>query len=921
MAESAVSFLLDQLSTWIGQERRLLGSLSESGEIIAEEMGRLRAFLRVADEKQEVNPQLKEWVNQVRNLAYDAEDVMDEFMLRFAARPAEGCFVRIYTCIKNLKARRRLSSQMRSIQSRVKRISEGQQRYKDIYGVASDRDSRSWYDSRGDALLLEETEVVGVEKPKKQLVEWLSSSEMKVISVVGTGGLGKTTVVKKVFEDATVKARFTTHLWVTLSNSCKLEELLKTMIRKLVSEVKQPPPEGLDAMDADEMKEFVYRFLLHKTYVVVVDDIWRLEDWEAIRYAFPRSATRGFIIITTRFHSIGHAATIESNGHVYLLDPLSQQDSKALLCRKAFVRGSCPTYLEGMVDFLLNKCQGLPLAIVVIGGVLATKRNDVEEWNKLCRCLGDELESNHLNRITKLLALSYYDLPYYLKSCFLYMSVFTEDQMVFVSRLIQLWIAEGFVHPKMGKTMEEVAEEYVKELIDRSLIEVTEPPFYDRPIRIRVHDLLHSMLISKSKDQSFVTIANSGDTQWPNKIRRLVVHGSRLSSTLSWPDMGGCRHLRSLLLFDFMDPPSNLSLCNLLRTTRLLKVLELRGSVLETIPDEVFRLYHLKLLSLKGTKVKTISRLIGKLQNLETLNLKKTRVTELPVEILRLRRLRHLLVFHYRMERGCRLFNNEHSFKAPYRIGCLSSLQSLVDIDATPADGTTIVREIGKLQQLKELGIMKLREEDGNDLCISLTKLMSLETLYIASRDEDEILDLLDAVSPAPPIRSLELRGRLLKVPQWITSLQGLTRLLLKWSRIDDDPLESFQYMPNLMYLELCHAFQGSSLCFKAPGFQRLKKLMIIKLNALERLKVEEGSMPILQELCVWGCKAMDEVPSGIEHLRDLQYADFSDMSEEFVRALEKQKEEEEDNWKMGHIPKVEIYSLTHADQWYSRIL
>lgn len=911
-----MSFLLDQLSTWISQERQLLGSLGESGEFIAEEMGRLRAFLRVADEKQEVNPQLKEWVNQVRNLAYDAEDVMDEFKLRFAGRPTEGCFVRI----KNLKARRRLASEMRSIESRVKRISEGQQRYQGIYGAASERDSRSWYASPGDALLLEETEVVGVEKPKKQLIEWLSSSEMKVISVVGTGGLGKTTVVKKVFEDATVKARFTAHLWVTVSNSCKLEELLKTMIRKLVTEVKQPPPEGLDAMDADEMKEFVYRFLLHKAYVVVVDDIWRLEDWEAIRYAFPRSTACGFIIITTRFHSIGHAATIESNGHVYFLDPLSQQDSKALLCRKAFVGGSCPSYLEGMADFLLNKCQGLPLAIVVIGSLLATKRNDVEEWNKLCRCLGEELEGNHLSRITKLLSLSYHDLPYYLKSCFLYMSVFAEDQIVYARGLIRLWIAEGFVHPKMGKTMEEVAEEYMKELIDRSLIQV-EPLLYQKAFRVRVHDLLHTMLVSKSKEQSFVTIANSGDTQWPNKIRRLVVHGSRLSSTLSWPDVGGCRHLRSLLLFDFMDPPSNLSLSDLLRTTRLLKVLELRGSVLETIPDEVFRLYHLKLLSLKGTKVKTISRLIGKLENLETLNLKNTRVTELPVEILRLRRLRHLLVYHYRIERGFRYFNNVHSFKAPYRIGCLSFLQSLVDIDATPADDTTIVREIGRLQQLKELGIMKLREEDGKDLCISLTKLMSLETLYIASRDEDEILDLLDAVSPAPPIRSLELRGRLLKVPQWITSLQGLTRLILKWSRIDDDPLESFQYLPNLMYLELCHAYQGSSLCFKAPGFQRLKKLMIIKLNALERLRVDEGSMPILQELCVWGCKAMDEVPSGIEHLRDLQYADFSDMSEVFVRALEKQKEEEEDNWKLGHIPKVEIYSLTHADQWYSRSL
>ncbi|KAI3456959.1 hypothetical protein Pfo_013622 [Paulownia fortunei] len=710
---------------------------------------------------------------------------------------------------------------------------------------------------------------------------------------------------------------FSTHVWMTVSNTFKLEELLRTMIRRLVTEVKQPAPQGLKSMDADEMKEFVYKFLQRRSYIIVLDDIWRISAWEAIRYAFPRSGTHGFIIITTRFHSIGHAASIESNGHVYDLKPLSQEESKTLFCRKAFLGGLCPSYLEEIAGIVLKKCEGLPLAIVVIGSLLATKNNNIEEWKKFHRSLGDEFEGNHLRRMTKLLSLSYYDLPYYLKSCFLYLSIFPEDYCVYMIRLIRLWIAEGFIQPKVGKTMEEVAEDYVKELLDRSLIQVAETPHYDRPIRLRIHDLLHAMITSKSKEQSFVTIANGGDTQWPTKIRLLAIHGS----IDNMADIRGCHHLRSVLLLNYIHPLSKLDLSNLLDSaSRLLKVLELRGSLSGKIPDEVFKLYHLKYLGLKYTKVKSVPRLIEKLENLETLDLRDTNVTELPVEILRLRRLRHLMVYFYISHRGYRPFDNVHSCKAPYRIGRLSSLQTLSDIEATQADGTTIVREIGKLTQLKKLGVMKLRKEDGKDLCTSLTKLTGLESLHIASNEEDEILDLQDPVSPTPPIISLELRGRLLKVPPWIPSLQGLTKLLLRWSRINDDPLESLQHLPNLMYLELCHAYEGNGLCFKAAGFQRLKKLWLIRLNGLKLVRVEEGSMPFLQELYMWDCKLVEELSSGIELLTNLQYIDFSDMSEEFVTTLEKQKEEEGDNWKLAYIPKIEIYSLTNGE-WQGRHL
>ncbi|KAG8377776.1 hypothetical protein BUALT_Bualt08G0068600 [Buddleja alternifolia] len=927
MTESAVSFVLDRLSAWIHEERQLLGSIGENAEFIRDELGHIRAFLRVADEKEDIDPQLKEWVTQVRDIAYEAEDVMDKFMLRFAGRRSEaffGCIKQIYVSMKNLRARRQISSEMGAIRSRVKSVSKGQQRYKDIYST-SDQESghakSTWYDSRGDALLLEEAEVVGIENPKSQLIQWLSANEscgLKVISVVGTGGLGKTTLVKKVYDDPTVKMHFSSHVWMTVSNSFKLEELLRTMIRRLVSEVKQPPPQGLKCMDADEMKEFVYKFLQHRSYIIVLDDVWRVGAWEALRYAFPRSGAFGFIVITTRFQSIGHAASIETNGHIYNLEPLSQEESKTLFCRKAFLGGSCPSYLVEIVKIVLKKCEGLPLAIVVIGSLLATKNNNIDEWKKFHQSLGDELESDHMMRMIKLFSLSFYDLPYYLKSCFLYFSIFPEDYFINKTTLVHLWIAEGFVQPKQGKTMEEVAEEYLKELLDRSLIQLADTQDHTTsPIIVRVHDLLHAMILSKSREQNFVTIANGGGTTWPAKSRRLTIHGS-LEGTV---ETNGCDNLRSVLVWDLAHPLSKLNLDKLLGSgSRLQKVLELKGAVSGTIPDEVFKLYHLKYLGLKDTKVEYVPKLIGKLLNLETLDLRDTNVTELPVEILRLRRLRHLFVYCYRGRRGFRFFDDVRGCKAPYRIGCLSSLQTLLGIEATQAEDTTIVREIGKLTQLKKLGIMKLRKEDGPDLCISLTKLTSLHELHIASNQEDEIMDLQYPMSPTAPIMLLNLRGPLQKVPEWIRSLHGLTKLLLRCSRINDDPLESLRYLPNLLDLELFHAYEGEGLWFKAEGFEKLKKIWLGRLNQLRWVKVEKGSMPFLREMHMLDCKLVEEVPLGIEHLTNLECITFADLSEGFVTTLKKQKEKGGSQWKLANIPKIEIDSLSASD-WRTRRL
>ncbi|KAL3825324.1 hypothetical protein ACJIZ3_021353 [Penstemon smallii] len=933
MAESAVSFLCNQLSIWLQQEGELLGGLKQEVQHIRDEMMQMKAFLRVADSKEENNPQLKEWVRQVREIAYDTEDVLDEYMFRFALRGATGFrghIKKYYYTVKNLKSHHRIASEIQTIKHRLKNVSNTQQRYKVMGGVNDEASSSTLikdtrYDGRGDALLLEEADVVGIEKPKKKLIDWLLPTDqlgLKVISVVGMGGLGKTTLVKKVYDDASLKSNFDHHVWITVLESFKVEHLLGNIIRQLVDEVQKPPPQGLEAMNDHEMREYIYKFLQHKNYIIVLDDVWQIHVWEAMRYAFPRSNTCGCIVITTRYSNIGNAACSENNHYVYELDPFPKEESKVLFYKKAFLGNSCPLQLKEICERILNICAGLPLAIVLIGGLLATKNNKMEEWELFSRSLADEFEGDNLKRKMKILSLSYYDLPYYLNSCFLYLSSFPEDETIGVERIIQIWIAEGLVQQKQGKTMEELSKTYVRELLDRSLIKLHETFSDGSPSTFRIHDLVREYIISKSKEQNVVAIfTGGGEMLWPDKIRLLALH---TSVNYTQEEYDNLKYIRSLLwLGSEYAIEFTQILENVLVGGRLLKVLELKRAPINTIPSKVFKCYLLKHLNLSNTAVRHIPKSIKNLQNLECLNLSKTNVTELPIEILKLRKLRHLLAYKY----GDYLtfFYNIRGFKAPYEIGSfLLSLETLHFINADEVGDIKIVLEIGKLTQLRVLGITNPKREDGKELCSSISKLINIHKLGIYSVEEEvpQWMDLDYSLqshnSTLPFLCSLHLHGRIEKVPQWINpnSLHGLAKLSLYWSRLKEDPLVCLDDLPNLVELEMLDAYEGEGLSFKAKGFQRIQKLELSDFKEMKWMRVEKGSMPILENLSIYEMKLMVEVPEGIEHLTNLQEVRFYDMSKEFLVNLQGQKSREGKDWKLSHVPKVSA-ALKHSDGNY----
>ncbi|KAK2988616.1 hypothetical protein RJ640_027067 [Escallonia rubra] len=771
------------------------------------------------------------WIEQVRDVAYDTEDILDEFILRLANNHRDGFFGSLYRItwyVKKIKAHRQIASKIQMIRPRIDNIFQNYGGFD--HASSSTVVNNAWLDRRGDALLLEEAELVGIEQPKCQLISWLvnDDSGLKVVSVAGMGGSGKTTLVKKVYEDIKVKRHFQSHVWITVSQSFKIEELLKHVIQQLFDEVKQVVPQAVETMASHSMKELIKEFLQQSRYVFVLDDVWSLDAWIAMEIALPNNSHGSRVLLTTRDFDIASACCLKTRGKKYTMNALSPEESWTLFCRKVFQGTDCPQPLYPLSKCILEKCEGLPLAIVAMGGFLATKDRRVEEWD-----------------------------------------------MIEKMRLIRLWIAEGFVQVREGKTLEEVAENYLNNLVNRSLVQAADTTGDGKLRTCRVHDILREMILSKSREQSIGTIISGHDAK-----------------------------------------------------CRLLKVLDLRGAPLEKIPSLVFTLIHLRYLSMRGTNVRLVPKSIRKLQNLETLDLKHTYVTELPAEILRLRKLRHVLVYRYEITsiqslRGSgfkapykigdlRLHKLRHvlvyrydaagirvkiqslrGFKAPYKIGDLISLQKLCYIEAGEIKGSggscNIVTEIGKLTQLRRLGITKLRRKDGTAFCSSIEKLTNLRSLVVASVAEHEILDL-QSLSLAPQfLRTLELGGRLEKLPKWIPSLHSLVKIRLYHSQLGDDSLQSLEALPNLEIIILVQAYEGESLTFKAGGFLRLKVLGLIELKRLRSVTVEDGAMPHLEKLHIQGCKLVDELPSGLQHLTNLQFLGFVDMPDKLTTPLQGQ--------------------------------
>ncbi|KAK8484671.1 hypothetical protein V6N11_019301 [Hibiscus sabdariffa] len=906
MAEVAVNLVLEKLVSFLNEEMQLLRDFHTEVVDIKLELDFISSFLRDADARaatEESNQSVRTWVKHIREAAYSIEDVIDEYMLYVAKHRDQHGFMaflkKIAGYIWSLKGNREMVSKIQELNRFVHEIGNKRRRL-DINFIERGGSSRGLVDPRAGLHFVENDELVGIESSIDELVGRLKDGEpmRTVISLVGMGGLGKTTLANKIYDD--IKDHFDCHAWVTVSQSNDVVERLRTMIRRFHEVKKELPSKGInDVMDAEELISKSREYLQFKRYVVVFDDVWHEEFWRVIQSALPENNNGSRIIITTRSLSVAEFCKQSCLVHVHNLQHLSLEMAQELLCRTAFrfdQPKECPDNLKCLSLDIARKCDGLPLAIVAIGGLLSTKGKDVLEWKRLRDDLSKQLKSNpHLAHIKTILSFSYHDLPHYLKSCLLYVSVFPCNHHIPVKKLIRLWIAEGLVKENQEMTLEETAKAYLTGLVDRSLVQVEWSDSTGRARSCRAHDLIHEVFLSKLEELNLIPSSQANS----NSAARYLWIDNNRACDLSRRN-GNCQ-THSIIFFNLQEL-NDLVFERLSLNFKLLRELDFENATFEYLPEEVGNLWHLRYLSLRYSKIKMLPKSIGNLHNLLILDLKGSLVVEIPDEMRYLCKLQYFRAYSVNHENHYNINTDQGVRINGSVIGSLESLEKLYYVDFQSQNGEHFCRELRRLKRLRKLGITKLKSDCGEALCGAIKQMHHLHALRISAVKEDDVLQL-ESMSPPSSLHRLRLHGRLVKLPGWISEMENLVKISLHWSRISDDSLKVLGDLPKLLEFWLYEGYDGVELHFEQGKFKKLKHLALRRLYKLEKLVMDRGCLPCLETLGIGPSPLLQEVPTNIGNLECLKNLGFYNMPKEFAQKI--MPSQGPDYWKVKEIPNV----------------
>ncbi|GER42973.1 disease resistance protein, partial [Striga asiatica] len=326
-------------------------------------------------------------------------------------------------------------------------------------------------------------------------------SARQILPIVGMGGIGKTILARNLYSNPTVVEHFYLRGWATISQQYDSKEILLQVLvcLKVIESM-----EMLSKKKEYEIGEILYKTLCGQKYLIVMDDVWSVRAWDKVKFFFPDNNNGSRIVITTRLSDLA----FELSGSRGLeMGFLNEDNSWNLFWKSVFGEKDCPPELEEIGKKISKNCKGLPLSIVVTGGLLAMSVQTLTHWQYIAENLNSVVNLNDNERCLRILSLSYNHLPVHLKPCFIYMGIFPEDQLVKASTLVNLWIAEGFLKPIGDKTLEAAAEEYLKDLVQRNLILVQELGHHGDIKRFGIHDLLRDLCMKEAEKDRFFCVA------------------------------------------------------------------------------------------------------------------------------------------------------------------------------------------------------------------------------------------------------------------------------------------------------------------------------------------------------------------------------------------------------------------------------
>ncbi|KAL6658510.1 hypothetical protein ACP70R_004096 [Stipagrostis hirtigluma subsp. patula] len=923
MAEAVVGVLIGKLGTALAKEATAYGAslLCKEASALTNffdeirkaevELQSMKAYLRDTEKFKDTNETTSIFVKEIRGLAFRIEDVVDEFTYKLEDNKHGGFTTKMKKRLKHVKVWHRLASELCDINAKLEDATKRRDRYAmpimERHIGGSDHHARSAHQM---PLFAREEDLVGIkdnaDKLKKWLVGDLEKNKNKTITVWGMGGVGKTTLVDHVYK--IVKEDFHVAGWVTVSKNYHVDDLLKKIAREFGISF-----DGTN-MELRILIEAIRNHLKGKRYILVLDDVWEVDVWiNNIMVVLPTNCISRFVL-TSRNYEVASLAT---DSCAINLEPLGVNRSRKLFDKLAFQNTDgkrCPPELQDLAVKFLQKCDGLPIAIACIARLLSCKPPTYSIWENVYKELLQSTK-NVISSVDVIIKVSLEDLPYELKNCFLHCAIFPEDHKMKRRRLIRHWITNGFIKEKDNKTLEQVAEGYLNELVNRSLLQVVAKNEFGRVKCCQMHDIVRRLALEKAETECFSKIYEGSGTFSVDSenIRRLSIQ----STNIAHLSQSGAVHLRAV---HFFTSNVNISLLrSILASSNLLSTLDLEGTEIEMLPNEVFNLFNLRFLGLRSTRIEILPEAIGRLENLEVLDAANTRILSLPKAVTKLKKLRYLYAFTEHHEANHWTFRGT---KVPRGIRHLTGLHALQTVNAS----LEALCDIAALTELRTFAICDVTSDHSLNLCSAIMKMSHLVHLSIDAANENEVLPM-EALCLPVSIYKLDLNGQLEKkrMPQILSSwshLNNLTILCLISSKLDEDSFASLVVLRDLCCLSLIKAYDGKKLCFSVQSFPKLQELNILCAPQLNQVIIQEGALESLVRLTFDGCPDLKHLPHGIEYLAALEALRLEDTAEELIEKLRqesKANECTEELMKISHVRRVFV-CLTEKNIW-ERIL
>ncbi|KAH0458105.1 hypothetical protein IEQ34_013420 [Dendrobium chrysotoxum] len=870
----------------------------------------IQSYLQDFEKKNIKEVSMEQWLDQINHAMYDIEDLLEDYgalkdntsesksneedkSSSSSSTKVRFCFPVKLSSFMKVASNHRIGVELRRLNKQLNNDINGQiPRLSLLTNFAPTRRvKRQRTSNHKDIAVVVRSDIVGnrIQDDARRLIELLTKVDDRdnplVYAIVGMRGIGKTTLAKLVFDDHIIASRFQVNVWVSVSQNYNETDILRNIITSAGGD-------GERCHDFNSLSEKVKDAVEGKRLFMVLDDVWETKIvWnDTLRILLKRGVAEGSRVLVTTTNE--EVAAQMMAVHSQRVQPLPLEDGWSLLCKSAFPAWEQQAAKDDKWNLkdigieLVKRCDGLPLAINVIGGMLSDRTKTRESWEYVLKDSMWEVKGLP-KEIHSVLYISYQDLPTNIKRCFLYCSLFPKGEYFNIMNAKNLWIQEGLIKDETNISSHDVAERYFTILIQRNLVILDR--VYIEAAYFKMHDLVYSLSQFLARNENLVAteekeILNSEFDGKIKKLRRLsFLGGPHETTNIQKKCMQEQVSLRTLLIFD--------------------------KTIYNIDNDLFYHLRHLRILWLRGTKVTELPASLGSLRLLRYLNLSQTPIKELPVEIKNLNALRILDVSEcknlsnlpsclMKLHHMCSLTTKGSALDhLPPGVGNLNKLQLLefiVPLDQEIARESSTVKELETLTELRRLNLYKLERvlDSSQAKSASLKDKRRLEELElscserdsneVSREDSDRIEEVFEDLHPPVRIKILKISNYFgCKLPSWLGSPLFYLRFLKITGCSNCKKLDGLGLLP---FLEAFYIEGASSIKSIGPDFytnnntengayQNSVFFRSMKLLSFENMdNWEEWSslgkdirvMPCLEVLQIYACPKLKSFPEDV---------------------------------------------------------